>query len=228
MRTLLYFVLFLSVASAYPVRADGWQPRIGIGSEFPVAASGSVSLSSPIGLSAGTSLGFLPPSYADVINDIVVHSGGYDEETAQIIRESLQSSLVFSSFLGYETFYRLRLHTGYSLVTLGGATTTPEQNAQIAGVPVPFTIESRDVELAARLHMIGVGISWPFRILSSPLQLRVGAGGLFTLNAETTVKSSGDTDQDRQFEREAKDELDEIFRQYAHTPVFSLQLEYAF
>lgn len=226
LNTLLLATLLLTAAA--PARAaQPWTPRLSLGTDFPIATSARVQVDTPFRLELGGSVGTLPGVYADFINNLAVSMGGYDEDTAEIVRKSLRSSLVISASAGYRLVSRLSVHADYSIVTLGGATTTPDVVASVAGVPLPFGSTSRDVTVSSTLQMAGIGVSWPFA-LTDAVRLRLGLGGRFTVAASTTVESSGGTQQDRDNEREAEQRLNDIYTSYAHTPVVSLFFEYGF
>jgi hypothetical protein len=222
--SLSFLVLLLLVPA---VARAGWEPVLQVGSDFPVSASVGVSARTPFGLELSGNVGTLPGAYADVINSVAVSMGGYDEQTAELIRKSLRSSLVLSTAAGYDVVSRLRLHADYTIVSLGGATTTPDIVATVAGVPLPLGQRGRTFDISSTLQMLGLGVSWPFG-LTHGMQLRVGLGARFTVAASTHIQSSGTTTQDETYARDAEQYLDDIYTSYAHTPVLSLQFEYGF
>jgi len=226
MRRLSFLLLFLTLAPA-TAWGNSWTPRVSLGSDFPVSAGLRAAVTTPFGLEASGSLGTLPAIYAEAINDFAISMGGYDEETGDIIRESLRSSTVFAGGLGYDIWSRLRLHGNYSIVSLGGATSTPDIVASVAGIPLPFGQEGRRVTIDSRLHMLGFGFSWPFR-LHPMIDLRVGLGARFTVDADTQVELAARNDAEEEYERDAAAYLDSIYTEYAHTPVMSVRLEVGF
>lgn len=221
---LLIPLLLLLPATAL---GNSWAPRVSLGSDFPVSAGFRAAVTAPFGLEASGSLGTLPDVYAEAINDFAVSMGGYDDATADIIRETFRSSTVFAGGLGYDVWSRLRLHGDYSIVSLGGATTTPDMVASVAGIPLPFGQEGRKVTIESRLQMLGFGVSWPFR-LHPMVDLRVGLGARFTVDADTRVEFAARNDAEREYVRNAEAELDSIYTTYAHTPVLSVRMEVGF
>jgi len=229
MRSLIY--LFVVVAQGIAIasaNAAPWSPTLSATSDFPVATSVRVSAEAPFGLELGGSLGFLPGPYADAINAFIVSSGGYDQETGQLIRDSLNHSMVVSLGAGYGVFSKLRFSGNYSHISLGGTTTTPEFVATVVGVPLPFARQDpRQVDVASSLHMLGFEFSWPFE-LTHLLQLRVGIGARFTVGASTEVEVEGNDSREASLERDAELYMNDIYRRYAHPPVLSVSFALGF
>jgi hypothetical protein len=203
--------------------AAPWHPTFSTGTDFPLSMNARADVQTPFRAHLAGSIGWLPGPYADAINRVIVSMGGYDEDTGTLVRRALGESLVLNVEAGYPVFSKLRLGANWSMVTLGGSTTTPDVVATVAGVPLPITERGSTIEVASTLQMVGFELSWPFE-LGAAWGLDVGLGARFTVSASTSMKSDRSDGRDEPYLRDAERELDHIFETYAHTPVLSVRV----
>jgi len=209
--------------------AARWRLALGAGTDLPISVGGRLELETPSRFRLSTSLGFLPGAYVDAINETVVGLGGYDQETADLVKDALKSSLIWRTHLGYRVWRGLYLEAGYGLVTLGGSAVGGELFSAVTGETVPPGAGAdRPFDLRSTLHMADVEVGWNFAL--SRLGLRVAIGGAFTFAASTHV-SAGYTPLSPQlaeeFARAAEAYLDDVYTSYVFTPVLSVSASYA-
>ena len=220
-----------AAASAPSSTSEGsrWHATLGAGTDFPIAAGGRFVLETPFRARLSTSLGFMPGPYVDAINATVVGVGGYDDQTADLVKTVLQSSLVWRTHVGIRAWRGLYVEAGYGLVTLGGAAAGSELIAAVTGRPFPTSVAGTlPFRIDATLHMADVEIGYDFH-LSPRWQVRAAVGGAFTFAASTRIEPDFQPvpTQVNQFARDAEAYLDDVFTSYAFTPVVSVSVAYA-
>ena len=158
--------------------------------DLPVQIGGRIQLEVPYGIRFATSLGAMPGSYVDLINEILVAANAYPEPTAQLIRTTLQQSLVWRTHVGWRPLsdHGFYFELGYALVTLGGGASGEELIAGITGQPVPggSGASERLYDAASTLHMLDVEVGWEW-VLWDALTLRAALGMIATVGASATV-----------------------------------------
>jgi hypothetical protein len=139
---------------------------LGFGTELPISVGGVGTLELPGRLLLQLGLGFMPHGYANAIDGILTSVGAYDQTVSQLIRGSLGSSFVLKASGGWRPFegHGLEILGGYTLITMGGATTTADIiNAGLAesgSSQRVGTSMSQDIPLAATLHNVHVTVGW--------------------------------------------------------------------
>lgn len=207
---------------AQDVAAESWRTNVTTGTDFPISIGGRASVATPSRVHFQGSIGYLPGPYADLINEVIVAAGGYDEDTGELVRGALRESLVLHLGADYPVRSWLRVGANWSLVTLGGSGTTSDVVAGVAGVPLLVVERGRRIDVAASLQMLGFEVACPVPI-GAVWQLEVALGARFTVRASTDMESEYRDGFDERYLRDAEAELDDIFESYAHTPVFSLR-----
>jgi hypothetical protein len=212
--------------------AAAGEERLGIAAttSFPVDVGVRLTYEAPFPLRLSTSLGFLPGAYVDGTNAIVRAFGGYDDRTAELVRNSLQSSLVWRSHVGVRPFRGFYAEAGYGLVSLGGGASAAEILAAVTGRSVPGA-GSRTFTAHSTLHMLDVELGWEAR-LAPDLRLRTAVGGIFTLAASTHIEPDFDPGllgslAVKALARAGELYLDRMYEKYVHTPVVTIALEWS-
>lgn len=227
-------VLLLLLVTSREGAADQWSFQAEGLTDVPVQVGGRIVVEGPLRLRLGTSLGVLPGPYVDLINDVVVAAGGYDESTAKLIRQSLKQSLVWRLHLGWRPFkdYGFYFEFGYGLVTLGGGVETEELITAVTGSQPPRDdpTTERTYDITSTLHMLDVKIGWQW-MLWEVLILRAAIGFAGTLGARSEVAPAYRPIAQRAvgaFTDAAEKYLNSIYTNYVFTPVASLALGYRF
>jgi len=220
-------------AAAVP---PGYQLRLEVGTDFPVALGARVSAEFPLRLRVGSSLGALVGPYVDSINGVVVALGGYPQSTADLISDALQNSLVWRLQVGWRPFASLGFYVdlGYGLATLGGGATGDQILAAALGQSAPANSGGRDYDIVSTIHLVMVEIGWQWSLWHDRISLRAAVGGAFTVAASTTITPQFSTTSALEgrlveaFTTFGEDYLDDTYTTYVHTPVISVAAGYRF
>lgn len=212
--------------------APRWHMALGAGTDFPMGIAARAHVEAPWRGRVSTSIGILPGAYVDGINGIVTGLGGYSDQTADLIKSALSTSLIWRTHLGYRLFPKLGLYVeaGYGLVTLGGSVTGAEIIQGVTGYTAPESArtQSRTFEVKSTLHMLDVEVGYDLKIFER-LLLRAALGGAFTLGANTSLDAQftpRSADGGGLFARAASAYLDDIYTSYVFTPVFGVSASY--
>lgn len=228
-------VFSLLLFAATTARADSdWHASAGVGTDLPLAIGARAQVEMPFRLRLSTSIGILPAPYVDGINAFVVAVGGYDDATADLVKSTISSSLIWRNHVGYRPVKSLGLYgeLGYGLVALGGSTTASTLIAGVTGKSFPSSEASGNhvFDAAATLHMLDLEVGWDFPI-ADRLELRVAAGGAFTVASQTTIEPRFSPRAARlvnEFTDYGEQYLDDTFTSYVFTPVLSVSAAYRF
>lgn len=218
-----------------PRGAVAWDLRAGAGTEFPIDLGVHGVVEGPGGLRLTTSLGYMPGVYVDAINATLIAFKAYDDTTADLIRATLDSSLVWKAHLGWRPFRRhgFTVEAGYRLVTMGGGLGTEDLIAAVTGSTPPSQTEDVGLEynVSSTLHMADAELGWEWR-LGGRLWLRAAVGGAFTFAATTTMGPKTQPRTPRGKEAVAKlgadgsAFLDNIYTSFVMSPVVNLLCVY--
>lgn len=199
------------------------------GTTFPVDVGGRLQLELPHRLRLGFAGGWLPHAYIDVVNEIALAAGWYDDDTGRLVSEGLADAAVFGVDLGWRPIPRkgLILGAGYQLVALGGGLVPTDLVS--AAVPLGGLGRSAgSADLSSLLHTVTVHLGYE-QVWLDHLVLRVAVGGMFTVWSSTDIEGSGGLlgASDATWTR-AEEYLDQTYRSYVHTPSLAVQLGYRF
>lgn len=205
------------------------------GTDFPLAVVARLTAELPRRIRLGTAVGSLPGPYVDAINGVVVSLDGYPQETADLVRAALQSSLVWRLQAGWRPFASRGFYAdlGYCLVTLGGGATGDQIIAAATGQSLSSSTRGREYDMQSTLHVFTVEIGWQWLLWRDRLSLRAAVGGAFTVGASTAIAPQFSTTglQERAvqtFTDFGERYLDEIYTAYVHTPVLTVTAGYRF
>ncbi len=234
-RAWLALLLLASTAQAQERRSrlENWHLGAEVLTDFPMQIGARVWVEFPHRLRLDTSFGGLPGPYVDVINDILVAANAYNQQTADLIKEALQSSLLWRIHFGWRPFKRRGFYFegGYGLVALGGGATTAELITAVTGKPAPPDVNSsKGYNVTSLLHMIDLEIGWQWFVWRG-LSLRAAAGFAGTVGAQTTVAPNFKpiaANAQQQFGRAAGAYLDNIYTSYVFVPVVSVAIGWRF
>jgi hypothetical protein len=98
-----------------PAPAARWSLALGAGTDFPLAVGVRLDAEGPYRLRLSTSLGLVPGPYVDAINASVVALGGYDNATAGLLKQTLSSSLIWRTHVGWRAWHGFYLEAGYGV-----------------------------------------------------------------------------------------------------------------
>lgn len=228
-------LLLAQLATAPDPATDAarWRGAVDAGTDFPVSLGIKAHVEAPLRLRASTSLGILPGVYVDAMNGILTGAGAYPDATADLIRASIQNSLIWRTHVGGRPFERLGLYgeIGYGLVALGGEATAAAIISGVTGRSLPETERGtpKTFDASATLHMadVEVGYEWIF----GHVHLRASLGGAFTFASSTTITpkfTPRAPNLMREFTSYGESYLDDTFTSYVFTPVLGAGAGYAF
>jgi hypothetical protein len=212
----------------------GWHLEAGVGTDFPVQVGARVGAEMPGRVRLSTSLGILPGPYVDAINGIVVATGAYGRDEADLVSNTLSTSLVWRTHVGWRPIASAGFYVdaGYGLVALGGGGTAAEIIAGLTDRDVPPGAGQLPISAKSTLHMLDVEVGWRFPI-GPHFAAWTALGGAFTLGSSTRL--TPDATNDPRIDQAARAiadagarRLDDIYTSYVFTPVLSLGVAYVF
>jgi len=165
-----------------------------VGTDFPWDVGGRVTLELPGRLRLMAAVGWMPRAYLHVINEGIIGLGGYDRRTADLVEDTLASSLVLRFHGGWRPFPRagLYLQGGYGIAALGGTASGADVLSMALDVQVPdWIMEGNDFDVTSGLGLAEVEIGWEGRIWRG-LSWRAALGGVWTVSARTEVEPTFD------------------------------------
>lgn len=243
-RTALVVLAALAAASsprgarAQEAGADGgardWHLEAGVATDFPVQLGARVGVEGPGRVRLSTSLGFLPSPYVHAINGVLTGLDAYGDAEADLIANTLSSSLVWRTHVGWRPLegQGLYVDAGYGLVTLGGGASAAEVVAGLTGRDVPAGAGRIDITARSSLHMLDAEVGWRFPV--GPSFVAWGAlGGAFTLASSASLRpeATGNARVDaavRQIAVDGENRLNDIYTSYVFTPVITVGAAYVF
>lgn len=206
-------------------RGEKWFTDLELSTEIPLFLGVRCNVESPQRLRFGVSVGVLPSDYTDIINSVVVSLGGYDRATAELIKLSLDDSLVTRFDLGWRPFetYGFYVQVGYRHVSFEGV--APGSSvAEIIDAESPEHHRQIRYEVASTLRMIDTELGWQW-VLPWGTEVRAGLGFAATLSAQSEVNAVFLLTD---FEETASTFLKRTFEQYAFSPTLAFALGHRF
>jgi hypothetical protein len=212
----------------------GWDITVEANTDFPLSLGGRLGVESPWRLRLSTSLGYLPPAYLRLANDVAVGMGAYERRVADLIEDSLKNSLVWRTHVGWRPFPGAGFYVegGYGMVALGGESNPEEVLVSLTGIDPPGGEEvlNRVYRVRSVLHMLDVELGWRWG-LGSGWTARTALGAAFTLDSNSRVEPQFEPSNPllvTAFSRLAEGYLDRTFEKYVKLPVVSFSIGYAF
>jgi len=190
----LALALSQTPAAAAPFEPRGASPvslALGAGTDFPLSVHVVGLLELPGRLQLSTSLGLLPRSYLEVLNDVLVETGAYGEDEALLVEDSLSSAVAWRTFLGWRpsAHHGFYFAVGYTLLALGGNVTGTDTLFRALGLELSDEL-LEEVPLArvhSTLHQGAAELGWQWQ-LPARLKLKLGLGGFGTFAASSSLE----------------------------------------
>lgn len=211
----------------------GWDITVEANTDFPLSLGGRLGVESPWRLRLSTSLGYLPPGYLRLADDVAVGMGLYERRVADLIEDALNNSLVWRTHVGWRPFPGAGFYVdaGYGLVALGGESTLENVLVALTDLTPPEgNVFERAYHVRSVLHMLDVELGWRWG-LGSGWTARTALGGAFTLDSNSRVEPQFAPEDPllvTAFSRLAERYLDRTFEKYVKLPVVSFSIGYAF
>jgi hypothetical protein len=199
--------------------------EVGAGTSFPILVGGEFRIRPGIPLWLSVEVGFLPPLYADAIDEFGRGIGSWDEDDGELIRDGLANSFVLSPMIAFAPIPELEIGLGYLFVGAGGSSTRRDLIERFTGVTLVGSDERVPVETsihALRLNLV-------FRAdLGDGFTLRFGVGWAHTLTTSSRIDKSDKSESERQAEEELDDYINDLLRKYGYAPTVTISLTYRF
>ena len=233
-----FALLLLSGAPARSQAAD-WRLDTEVLTDAPLQIALGMRVLAPNGLGLSTSIGMVPGLYGDLIDSVGQSLGDYSDETSDLVRSSLEQSMVWRVRGGWKpwTDWGLYFELGYGLIVLGGDVTEEEAMSAIIGRPPPSRRVDGGIvgpgasyayEVGSTLHTLGGEVGWLWA-LSDDWSIRAALGFVTTISAHSTVdvtdRESPSAGVDA-FSDSSEAYLDDLFTSYVHAPTVGLAMAY--
>lgn len=199
--------------------AEPWFTDLELATEAPLSAGGRLVVESPSRFRLGVGVGVVPQAYVEFINQIALATGGYDEETGEVVTSSISRSVVFRVDLGWKPIpgYGFYVQGGYRRMRFGG---------EVGGSPLFALIEEAEpaqpdfytYDVESTLHALDVELGWQW-LLPAQLTLRAGLGFAATLGAEVKVEPLRAIDL---YRRDIEETLTDVYGRYGFAPTLVL------
>lgn len=229
--------------SVKPPGERTWSVRAEAVTDVPLQIGGGLLLETPSRFRLKTSVGVLSQAYLSASSNLASSlREGYPDEAAAVLQDSLDSSFVWRSGLGFRPFRRAGLygHVGFTWLRLAGQTTGEELSQAIMSIEGLEGIGEamaqygpEEVLYKSNIHMADTELGWEFTP-GNRFALRLGVGWSFTMRSKSTVTARFDVEDDsnreeiEQFEEDGARTLDAIYENFLHPPTLHAGLGFRF
>jgi len=199
-----------------------------------LSVGGRMTLEFPLGIQFTGQLGYMPKAYVKTINFTLVELGAYDENTGEIIVQSLSNSLQASFLFGWSPFSPggLYIDFGYSLMTLGGDVSGKSILQQVfkKNNALLALMKDETVPISSTLHNFQFDVGYKF-LLAETLLIGLSVGFFKTIASTTSADIvlptiNGMTEEQRAgketaLKSEINNYMDEVYKTYVISPTVS-------
>ncbi len=227
--------LLLVAALAAPRPADDWRTWLEVGTDVPTQVSATVRLVAPGRVRLFTGVGWLPPGYVQLANQVATQVGDYTVAQADAVAAALQDSLVWQIGAGWQPWADLGLTVdlGYQLLTLGGSAT----GETLLAIATSQSAPDRDTDqapgeytLGLTVHRLRLAVGWTWWLgEAGDWSVSAQLGGELTLGNTATVDPTFGGFQVRRaeaFAARAEASLSDIINTYLHSPTVGVAVGY--
>lgn len=235
MATFLFLVLSAPTAGTPALDAE---PReyaldVGLSTAVPVHLGGQVQLDLPYRLLLRLELGWMPPSYVDLINAGAQAFNAYGDQTAELIRDGIRNSLITRVSVGGRPFRNIEVSGGYTLATLGGSAATVEVVEAIfeREIDTAFFQDVGAVDLESTIHALHIDVGYRWE-LDDHWLIRGSLGYIHVVSSSSsalvTTADSGRLASTTVSSPELEAYLDDLYTTYVRSPVLTVSAAYRF
>lgn len=203
------------------------------GTDFPLSLGAKSYVEIPYGINFSFGIGYLPKLYVETINDIVVSFDGYDENTADLIENSISDSLILSCAVGYKPFknYGFYFDFGYFIAMLGGNVSSSELIAIVTGIDFSdYVNNDREIPASSTLHNLFFHLGYKFYPYKK-MVIDTGLGLFKTIASKTELefeRSFTYGQQQEQMEKDVDKYMNKIYTENLISPIIFLNIGYFF
>jgi hypothetical protein len=226
-------VLLLGLGLASTARAEGTTLTAELLTDAPALVGARVAVELPHRLRGSLAVGVMPGPYVDLVNEVAIAIGGYDQATADLLKATLDSSLVLRTHVGWRPIedWGLYFDVGYTLATLGGGLSGAEAIAAASGQMPPSDAQgTRAFDATSTLHLLDAEIGWRWW-LDSGLTLRAALGFMGTVAASSSIRPDFTPRAPaviESFTTAGEVYLDDVYTSYVFSPVITLAAGWRF
>lgn len=209
---------------------------LGCATEVPLMVGAQATLELPYRILLQGEVGVLPAAYVNGIDGLLTGAGAYDATTSELVRSSMQNSLVVRASAGVRPFedHGLEILGGYTLASLGGGVSARQAVEAVSGVAVPAEIADAQIQLRTTIHSLHVSLGWRWIIgdhvvVRASLAYLQSVGSSSSLAVPSTVTAlPGVAAQIDQISQKVDTTLNDAATKYVKMPVVGLSLGYRF
>ncbi len=227
MRALMIAFLVGGIAYAEPEPSQRkWHLGIEAMTDFPLYAGAQVWVELPYRIRLSTSFGEMPPAYLDVINDIAVSAGAYNQNTANLIDESLDHAFTWRVHVGWQPFKHRGgyIEAGFGLLDANANLAITSVLEAATGISAPNEANvGFGFRLTTVVETLGVEAGWmwtPWRDLT----VRVSLGFAGAVGAQVTVTPRFATSLQGVFTRLVGNYLEQVIEEHLLIPTVGLAI----
>lgn len=217
-------------------RTGGWHLQLEAVTSMPVDMGGRLTLEMPGRIRLATSFGVMPFFYADFVNAIGTGVGLYDQQTALVLKNTLQNSFVWRLNLEWRPFAGAGFYLGggYGLVVLNSKLTGASLAGMSLGIP-SSSLSLVNFQLNSMLHLLNGELGWEFRFLRDVMSLRLAVGFIGTVASNTKIQTQVSSSVPAQIRttitngaNTAASAFDTMYRSYIFSPTVSVAMGFRF
>lgn len=209
---------------------------IGCATEVPLMIGAQATLELPYRILVQGEVGVLPGAYVNAIDGVLTSAGAYNATTSDLVRSTLQNSLVVRASAGFRPFssHGFEIMGGYTLASLGGGVSARQAVEAVSGVAVPAEIPDAQIQLRTTIHSLHVSLGWRW-VVADHLVIRaslaylqsVGSSSSLAVPASVTAVPAVAA-RVEQVSQAVDTTLNDSYTKYAKLPVMGLSLGYRF
>ena len=198
MRTVLLSVsVLLAAAITTPARADT-HLVLEAGTDFPLDVNAKALLELPGRFRINASVGVMPSFYVSGYTGTEVLFTKYNQQTADVVKTAINSSLVGRIHLGWRPWeaHGFYFDLGYGFAAFGGGNSLATYIARATGrmpPPEPDMQMSMNMDPSMNpysvnsvLHMVDLEFGWSWKLFWQ-IEARVAAGAAWTFASSSTI-----------------------------------------
>lgn len=217
-------------------KTRGWHLNLEAVSTLPIDIGGRLTLEMPGRIRLSSSVGVMPAFNADFVNTIMVAAGLYDQQTAGILKTSLQGSMVWRLHLEWRPFAKAGFYLGggYGMVVLNSRITGASLVGFNLGVPQSI-LNTVSFNMNSTLHMMSGELGYEFHFFRNIMSLRLAVGFTGTVASSTQIQAQLASTVPTQVRttvtnaaNQAASAFDNMYRQYIFSPTFSVATGFRF
>jgi hypothetical protein len=226
----------LDAVTTTPKSEESMSFDLGCATEVPLMIGAQATLELPYRFLVQGEVGVLPAAYLNVIDGVLTSAGAYDATASDLVRTSLQGSLVVRASAGLRPFsdHGLEIMGGYTLASIDGSVSARRVLETFSGVAVPAAITDTQIQLNTTIHSLHVSLGWRWVVadhfvVRAQLAYLQSVGSSSSLAVPASVAAlPGVAARVDQVSQTVDTTLNDNYMKYAKLPVIGLSLGYRF